>query len=52
LVRDQINFAADALSCIDKANDLSKKYMLIKDPNSIEVAIPRLVAFKTLQYMR
>jgi hypothetical protein len=26
--------------------------MLIKDPNSMEVAIPRLVAFKTLQHMR
>lgn len=35
LLRDQINFAADTLLWIDKANDLSKKYMLAKDPNSI-----------------
>lgn len=26
--------------------------MLAKDPNSIEVSIPKLIAFKTLQYMR
>lgn len=35
LVRDQINFTANTLECIDKANDLSKKYMLAKDPNSM-----------------
>lgn len=52
LVRDQINFVADTLLCIDRANDLSKKYMLAKDPNSIELSIPRLVAFKTVQHMR
>jgi hypothetical protein len=26
--------------------------MLSKDPNSIEVSIPRLIAFKTIQHMR
>ncbi len=35
LLRDQINFISDTLSSIEKANDLSKKYMLLKDPNSI-----------------
>lgn len=43
---------AEALSSIDKANDLSKKYMINKDPNCIEIAIPQLVAFKTIQHMR
>lgn len=52
LLKDQINFMADALSSIDKANDQSKKYMVIKDPNCIEIAIPMLVAFKTIQHMR
>lgn len=35
LVRDQINFMAEALASIDKANDLSRKYMIQKDPNCI-----------------
>lgn len=35
LLRDQINFISDTLLSIEKANDLSKKYMLLKDPNSI-----------------
>lgn len=35
LLRDQINFTADTLINIDRANELSKKYMLQKDPNSI-----------------
>lgn len=35
LVKDQINFMADALASIDKANDQSKKYMTLKDPNCI-----------------
>lgn len=52
LLRDQINFTADTLSWIEKANDISKKYMIIKDLNSIEIAIPRLIAFKTIQHMR
>ena len=52
LLRDQINFAADTLSSIEKANDISKKYMIARDPNSIEIAIPRLLAFKTIQHMR
>jgi len=43
---------ADALSSIDKANDLSKKYMITKDANCMEIAIPQLVAFKTIQHMR
>ena len=43
---------ADALASIDKANDQSKKYMVLKDPNCIEIAIPMLVAFKTIQHMR
>jgi hypothetical protein len=52
LVRDQINFMADSLFSVDKANDQSRKYMILKDPNCIEIAIPRLIAFKTIQYMR
>ena len=52
LLRDQINFAAETLSSIEKANDISKKYMLTKDLNSMEIAIPRLIAFKTIQHMR
>lgn len=52
LARDQINFMANALSSIDKANELSKKYMIERDPNCMEIAIPRLVAFKTIQHMR
>lgn len=42
---------AEALSSIDKANDLSRKYMIQKDPNCMEIAIPKIVAFKTIQHM-
>ena len=52
LLRDQINFAADTLSWIEKANDISKKYMITKDLNSMEKSIPWLMAFKTIQHMR
>lgn len=52
LLRDQINFLADVLSAIAKANELAEKYMIKRDPNAMEVAIPRLVAFKTIQHMR
>ncbi len=52
LLRDQINFVANTLLSIDRANELSKKYMLERDLNSIEVAIPKLIAFKTIQHMR
>lgn len=52
LLRDQINFVSDTLSSIEKANEISKKYMITKDPNSMEIAIPKLLAFKTIQHMR
>jgi hypothetical protein len=52
LVRQQINFMADSLGSIDKANEQSRKYMISRDPNCMEIAIPRLVAFRTIQYMR
>lgn len=35
LLKDQINFVADVLNSVDKANSLTKKYMISKDPNSI-----------------
>lgn len=52
LQRDQINFAADVLGYIARANGLAEKYMIKQDPNSIEIAIPKLIAFKTIQHMR
>lgn len=52
LLRDQINFLSDVLSAIAKANELAEKYMIKRDSNAMEVAIPRLVAFKTVQHMR
>ncbi len=52
LLRDQINFLADILFSIAKANELAEKYMIKRDANAMEVAIPRLVAFKTIQHMR
>ena len=52
LLRCQINFAADTLLSVAKANDLAKKYMLKQDLNSVEITIPRLIAFKTILHMR
>jgi predicted DNA-binding protein (UPF0278 family) len=31
---------------------LAKVYLIKQDPNSIEVTVPRLIAFKTIQKMR
>eukprot|EP00919_Chromeraceae_sp_WS-2016_P022077 GHVR01052499.1.p1 GENE.GHVR01052499.1~~GHVR01052499.1.p1 ORF type:complete len:114 (+),score=13.19 GHVR01052499.1:6301-6642(+) len=52
LLRDQINFAADVLNNIVKANELAEKYLVKQDLNCIEITIPRLIAFKTIQHMR
>lgn len=52
LLRDQINFASDVLDELDKANELSHRYLVKRDPNSMEIAVPRLLAFKTIQRMR
>lgn len=52
LLRDQINFVADTLGIIQKANVLAEKYMIHEDSNAIEISIPRLIAFKTIQHMR
>lgn len=52
LLRDQINFVSFSIGIIQKANPLAEKFMLQRDPNAIEVSIPRLIAFKTIQHMR
>lgn len=52
LQKDQINFAAEVLGYIARANGLAEKYMVKQDLNSLEIAIPRLIAFKTIQHMR
>lgn len=52
LKRDQINFIAETLGIIQKANPLAEKFMLQEDPNAMEISIPRLVAFRTIQRMR
>jgi hypothetical protein len=35
LLRDQINFASDVLDELDKANELSHRYLVKRDPNSM-----------------
>lgn len=52
LLRDQINFVADVLESIPKANEMAEKYLSKRDHNAMEVAVPRLIAFKTVQRMR
>ena len=52
LLRDQINFSATVLEELDKANELSHRYLVKRDANSMEIALPRLIAFKTVQRMR
>lgn len=52
LLRDQINFSSNVLDELDKANELSHRYLVKRDPNSMEIAVPRLIAFKTVQRMR
>lgn len=52
LLRDQINFTAEVLEDIAKANGLAEKYLIKQDPNSMDLAVPRLIAFKTIQRMR
>jgi hypothetical protein len=52
LLRDQINFSANVLEELDKANELSHRYLVKRDANTMEVAVPRLIAFKTVQHMR
>lgn len=42
----------DVQSVIFEANPLSKEYLLQKDPNSIEGAIPKLVVYLTILHMR
>ena len=34
------------------ANKLAERYLIKRDPNAIEVSLPRLIAFKTIQRMR
>jgi hypothetical protein len=52
LLRDQINFTADVLFDIVDANKLAEKYLVKRDPNAMEISLPRLIAFKTIQRMR
>lgn len=52
LLRDQINFVAEKLQSMPEANDICKKYLVKRDPNTMEIAVPRLIAFKTIQRMR
>ncbi len=52
MLRDQINFVADILESIPKANEMAEKYLIKHDANAMEVAVPRLIAFKTVQRMR
>lgn len=52
LLRDQINFTADVLFDIVDANKLAEKYLIKRDPNAMEISLPRLIAFKTIQKMR
>jgi len=52
LLRDQINFVSDVLFDIVEANKLGEKYLIKRDPNAMEVSVPRLIAFKTIQRMR
>lgn len=52
LLRDQINFAAEVLENVVKANGLAEKYLLKQDSNAMEISVPRLIAFKTVQRMR
>lgn len=40
------------LEDIAKANGLAEKYLIKQDPNSMDLAVPRLIAFKTIQRMR
>lgn len=35
LLRDQINFMADVLGAIAKANELAEKYMIKRDSNAM-----------------
>jgi hypothetical protein len=52
LLRDQINFVSDVMFEIVDANKLAEKYLIKRDPNTMEIALPRLLAFKTIQKMR
>jgi len=52
LLRDQINFVSDVMFEIVDANKLAEKYLIKRDPNTMEIALPRLLAFKTIQRMR
>jgi hypothetical protein len=40
------------LENITKANGLAEKYLVKQDPNSMEIALPRLIAFSTVRRMR
>jgi hypothetical protein len=52
LKKDQLNFMFKVQSVIFEANSLSKEYLLHKDPNCIEGAIPKLVVYMTILHMR
>lgn len=52
MLRDQINFVSDVMFEIVDANKLAEKYLIKRDPNTMEIALPRLLAFKTIQRMR
>jgi hypothetical protein len=52
LVRDQFNFIFSVVSLIHNANSLSAKYLKLGDYNSLEIALPKLAAYKSAQRMR
>ena len=52
LKRDQLNFMYKVCMIVFEANQSSKEYFLKKDDNTIEVAIPKMVAYQTILHMR
>ena len=52
LKRDQLNFMYKVCTIIHDANPSSKEYFLKKDDNTIELSIPKMVAYQTILHMR
>lgn len=52
LKKDQLNFMFEVQSVIYSANNLAKEYLIQKDPNCIDGAIPKLVVYMTVLHMR
>ena len=52
LKKDQLNFMFNVQSVIFHANPLSREYLIQKDANCIEGAIPKLVVYMTVLHMR